>query len=437
VSFALAACALAPVAVEAAPPVVIRHAKLHVGDGTSVDDATIVIADGLVKSVGRGDVASPAGAIEIDAAGRPVTPGFIAIDTSLGLVEIEMEGSTVDDARRDGRHVRASYDPAPAINADSTLIPIQVVEGVTSAAVAPTGGLISGQVTWIDLLPGDYARIVAKRRIAVDVQLGQSVDGSRAAALDELRRVLLDAREYRRRKGQFERNQMRPLAARPEDLDALAPALDGKVPLTVSVNRASDILALLELAKELRLRVVIVGGAEAWKVADRLAAAKVPVVLTPSKNLPVSFDALGARLENAALLSKAGVELVIADIGGAHNVRNARQEAGIAVAYGLDPAQAITALTLGAARIMGMDASYGSVAPGKVANVVIWDGDPLEVTSYPTHVLVRGEVQGQVTRQTLLRDRYLVRHGLAEGATPPTDTKQADPKADAASTTAR
>jgi imidazolonepropionase-like amidohydrolase len=407
----LVSCLL-PAFAFAAPPVVIRHAKLHVGDGTVVDDATIVISDGVVKSVGTGEIAAPAGATEIDAAGRPVTPGFIAIDTNLGLVEIEMEGSTVDDTKRDGRHVRASYDPAPAINADSTLIPIQLVEGVTSAAVAPSGGLISGQVTWIDLLPGDYDRIVAKRRIAVDVQLGQSVDGSRAAALDELRRVLLDAREYRKRKGQYERNQMRPLAARPEDLDALAPALDGKVPLTVSVHRASDILALLELAKELKLRVVIVGGAEAWKVADRIAAAKVPVVLTPSKNLPVSFDALGARLENAALLAKAGVEVVIADIGGAHNVRNARQEAGIAVAYGLDPNRAITALTLGAARIVGMDASYGSVAPGKVANVVVWDGDPLEVTSYPTHVLVKGEVQGKVTRQTLLRDRYLVRHGL-------------------------
>jgi imidazolonepropionase-like amidohydrolase len=161
------------------------------------------------------------------------------------------------------------------------------------------------------------------------------------------------------------------------------------------------------LAREYRIDVVIQGGIEAWKVADALARADVTVMLTPSANLPGSFDALGARLENAAMLAEAGVDVVIADMGEAHNVRNLKQEAGIAVAYGLDPETALSALTLNVARAYGMDARYGSISRGKIANLVVWPGDPFELSNWPEHVWIRGRAVPMVSRQTLLRDRYL------------------------------
>ena len=151
---------------------------------------------------------------------------------------------------------------------------------------------------------------------------------------------------------------------------------------------------------------MILGGAEAWKVARELAEAKATVVLQPTRNLPGSFDSLGARLDAAALLAAAGVNVAIACLDDAHNVRNMTQEAGIAVANGLPWETALRAITLEPARVYGMDASYGSVEVGKVANLVVWDGDPLELSSRPTHVLVRGRAIPMVSRQTLLRDRY-------------------------------
>ncbi len=323
-----------------------------------------------------------------------------------------LDASPGDDQRKAEHHVRAGYDPAPAINTESSLLQIQAVEGVTSTVVAPGGGLFSGQGAWLDLRHGAHGDAIAARRVSVSARLGQAYAGSRAATLAEMRRVLVDAREYQRRKGAHERRQMRDLAAHPTDLEALQPVLAGKVPLMVHADRASDILALIELGREFKLRVVVVGGAEAWKVRAQLAEAQVTVALTPSKNLPGSFDQLGARLDNAALLAGAGVEVVIADIGGAHNLRNLTQEAGIAVAYGLPYGAALAAITLNAARVYGMDKDYGSLEAGKVANVVVWPGDPFELSNWPDQVYVQGRPIPMRSRQTLLRDRYLERHEL-------------------------
>jgi imidazolonepropionase-like amidohydrolase len=222
-----------------------------------------------------------------------------------------------------------------------------------------------------------------------------------------MRRVLDDAKFYAKNKRAHDRRAMRDLSAHPSDLEALGPVLARRIPLTIGANRASDILAALALAEDYRIRIAIQGGAEAWKVADALAKAKVTVMLTPSSNLPGSFDTLGSRLDNAALLAAAGVEVVIADMGEVHNIRNITQEAGIAVAYGLDREQALSALTLNVARVYGMDQRYGSIATGKVANLVVWPGDPFELSNMPDQVYIRGRAIPMVSRQTLLRDRYL------------------------------
>lgn len=397
---------------EAAPHLLLVGGKIHIGDGNVIADGWLEIEDGRIKATGKGAPPSVAGATTVDVKGKWLTPGLVAAESQLGLVEIELESSTRDDQRKAEHHVRAGYDPADAINTESSLLQIQAVEGVTSAVVAPGGGLFSGQGAWLDLRHGAHSDAVARRGVSVSARLGHAFAGSRAATLAEMKRVLIDAREYQRRKGAHERRQMRDLAAHPADLEALQPVLAGKVPLMVRAHRASDILALLALGKEFKLRVVVVGGAEAWKVRDHLAEAKVPVVLTPSKNLPGSFDQLGARLENAALLAGAGVEVVIADIGGAHNLRNLTQEAGIAVAYGLPYGAALAAVTLNAARVYGMDKDYGSLEAGKVANVVVWPGDPFELSNWPDQVYVQGRPIPMRSRQTLLRDRYLERHGL-------------------------
>jgi imidazolonepropionase-like amidohydrolase len=405
--FALVSFLLAPPASER---VFLVGADIHVGDGTVIEDGVVEIVGERIVSVGGASAKAniPSNATRIDVTDKLITPGFIAADSPLGLVEIGMEESTRDDQRRDATEVRAGFDPSLALNADSSLLPVCVAEGVTTAAAAPTGGLLlDGQVTFIDLLPGRHGKLAARTKVAVDGNLGQSHAGSRAAALEQLRRVLTDARFYRANRRAFDRGQSRQLSAHPLDLEALFPVLDRRVPLTLTAHRASDILALLALAAEFKIRVVVVGGTEAWKVREQLAAAKVPVVVQPTSNLPGSFERLGSRLDNAALLAEAGVDVLISDFGDPHNIRNIKQEAGNAIAHGLDRKTALRTLTLNVARAYGMDADYGTVARGKIASLVVWDKDPFELSSFPTHVFVRGNQMPLETRQTKLRDRYL------------------------------
>lgn len=384
-------------------------AQIHVGDGTVVEDGVIHVVGDTIREIGGSALKAkiPKGVRALDLEGKIVTPGLIAADVQLGLIEIGAEESTRDNAREDEHPVRAGYDPSTAINAESSVIQVQAIEGITTAAVAPTGGLFSGSVAWIDLVHGDHQGIVAASKIAIDAHLGHGPGHSRAATLAMMRRVLDDAKYYAKNKRAHDRRAMRDLSAHPSDLEALQPVLAGRIPLTIGANRASDILAALALATDYRIDIAIQGGAEAWKVADALAKAKVPVMLTPSSNLPGSFDALGSRLDNAALLARAGVDVVIADMGEVHNIRNLTQEAGLAVAYGLDREKALSALTLNVARAYGMDERYGSLASGKIANIVVWPGDPFELSNMPEQVYIRGRAVPMVSRQTLLRDRYL------------------------------
>jgi len=395
----------------AATHVFVVGGMVHLGDGRIVPNATVEIEGTKVVAVHEAYTLAnvPSDAHTIDATGKIVTPGLIGADTSLGLLEIEMEASTRDHSRGDDSLVRAGYRPSTAINADSSLLQIQALEGITSAAVAPSGGLLSGQVAWIDLLQGAHKDIVFAPSVAVDGRLGQTAAGSRAATISTLRRILQDARVLRGRASAYERRQLRDLAADAADLEALFPVLDGKIPLTLTANRTSDLLAALELAKEFDLRLVLLGGAEAWRVRAELARAGVTVIVQPSSNLPRDFDSLGSRLENAALLHEAGVKVGIAVLGDPHNVRNARQEAGIAASYGLPREAAISAVTHVIAAAYGMDQSHGSLEAGKIANLVVWSGDPLELSSWPEAVIIRGAQIPPVSRQSQLRDRYLRR----------------------------
>lgn len=393
-----------------AETVAIVGGTVHtVGPAGTIEGGTVLIENGKVRAVGR-DVAVPSGARRIDATGKVVTPGFLDSLTRLGLVEVSaVEGSNDTQAGEDDRF-NAAFDVLDAINPRSSLFPVARVEGVTRAVVAPQPGesLIAGRGAVIHLgtESGDW---LLRAPAAMYAVLGESgarlAGGARGAAMLRLREALQDALDYANNRSAFDRGERRPYALSRLDLEALQPVVKGEMPLVISVHRASDIEAALRLARDFRLKLIVAGAREGWQVARQLAEAKVPVLLDPLANLPESFEALGATLETAARLHKAGVTVAFMS-GDAHDVRNIKQAAGNAVSYGMPWDAALAALTAIPARLWGLADRYGTLEPGKDADVVVWDGDPLETTSYPEHVFIRGTEVPRDTRQLRLRDRY-------------------------------
>lgn len=378
--------------------IAIVGGTVHTGDGLTVKDATVVIDGGRVVAVGK--VPAPAGATVVDARGKVVTPGLVDAQTTLGLVEIEGVAPS-NDTDLGGRHpIRAAYRAVDAYNPFSPVIASQRVEGVTTIVAAPVGGLVSGQSAAYDLL-GD-APIAAP--VGIGVFLGGRDDGSRGGAILKLREVLEDARRYGKDRRAFEQNRFRAVAASRLDLEALQPVVAGRLPLTVRVGRRADILTVLRLAREEKVRIVLVGAHEAWLVADQLAAARVPVLVDASANLPFDLDAVHTRADSPALLHAAGVTIALSTFD-AHNVRKLRQWAGNAVREGLPFDVALAAVTSVPADIFGL-AGHGRIAKGAVANVVVWSGDPFELSTRAEQVIVRGEVAPPMHRQRALFERY-------------------------------
>jgi len=297
---------------------------------------------------------------------------------------------------------------AEGINPASTLIPVTRIEGITTALAVPSGNLVSGQAVLIDLDGATMEQMVVRSPVGIVADLSESgkddAGGSRAGIAARLRQVFRDALEYERRKTDFSRAQMRPLSASAGDLEALLPVLHGRVSLIALANRRSDIETALRLAKEFRLKLILAGAAEGWEIAAAIAAAGVPVLVEPMDNIP-GYDSLGIRYENAALLVKAGVAVALLETD-THKSRNLRQQAGNAVAYGMTWDQALRAVTLSPAEIFGVADRYGSLEPGKVANLVVWSGDPFEFTTGVEHVLIRGKEIPLKSRQTELLERY-------------------------------
>lgn len=404
----------APAAKPAAKPaaataLAITGATLHTGTGEVIEDGVVVIVGGKVQQIGKG-VAPPPGAEVIAAKGAVVTPGFIDPLTSIGLVEVSQESTSRDDHQGGEDRIRAGFRAADGYNPASSVIAVTRAEGITSAVVVPVGGLISGQSAWVDLDGATAADALAQAPLALHVRLDalsaeDAGGGGHATALLRVREAFDDARTFTRTRAAWERNQSRRLAPSRLDLEALAAALGGKIPVVFHVNRAADILTALAVAREFGLRAVIAGGAEGWKVAGALATAKAPVIVLPLETDPESFDALAARDDNAARLHAAGVPIVIST-GQTHNARKLRQVAGNAVRAGLPHEAAIAAMTRGPAEAFAMNARYGTIAAGKVANLVVWSGDPLELSSHPLHVVIRGQKVSLRNRQTELLERY-------------------------------
>jgi hypothetical protein len=402
--FTLLVLAAALPAVAGAQELLIRNATVHtVTERGTLARADVLVRDGRIASVGPALAA--AGATVIDAAGRPLTPGLFGGITALGLVEVTQEASTVDNAPPQGDdegpiEPRPEFDVMLSFNPDSAAIGVNRVEGITYAMLAP--GAVSGAAVIAG--QGTVARLDGRTDAALPrsrtlfASLGSGI--SRAGQFMLLEQATREARPT---------PQMRDADFRlltPTGREVLARYLSGGR-IAFAVDRATDIRQVLEFSKRHGASPVVVGGAQAWQVAGLLAGAKTPVLLDPLVDLPESFDQLGATLENAARLHAAGVRIAFTNSNDAtHNARKVRQAAGVAVAHGLPWEAALAALTANPAEIFGLGAEYGRIAPGYVADLVLWSGDPLEVTSIAEQVWIDGRAQSMRSRQTELRDRY-------------------------------
>ena len=403
---ALLAATLAGSASEAGS-FLIRNATVHTMTAAGTQNgADILITDGKVTAVGHA-LKAPADAQVIDAAGRIVTPGLFGGMSHLGLDEIGLEPTQQDYELKLGA-MRPEFDVMPAFNPDATSIGVNRVGGVTFAVVAPTpadsqGTIIAGQGSVVTL---DGSVLATSRALFVDVGADAAAlsGGSRAAQFMLLRQAFTEARTP----NLVLNNDQRLLT--PLGRQALLEFISGAAPFVIDVDRAADIRQVLAFAAREKLKIAISGGAEAWRVAPELAVAKVPVILDPLDDLPANFDDVGATLENAARLDKAGVRVAFS-FGDpeSHNVRKLRQAAGIAVAHGLPWQAGLAAITRVPAEIFGVADRVGSIETGRPANLVVWSGDPLEVTSVAEQVFIGGRLQPQTSRQTELRDRYLER----------------------------
>jgi imidazolonepropionase-like amidohydrolase len=409
------------VAPAAAETLAIVHARAWTNASASssgpLDNATIVIRDGKIISVGAG-LAPPPGAQVIDAQNRVVTPGLMNASTQLGLVEVSGVDETVDAAVK-ASPLGAAFDVQYALNSNSELIAVARADGLTRAIAAPTGSGASPFAGRASLLHLAKEQILEQPRVAMFAVIGggsaASAGGSRAAQWQLLRNALDEAKRYHAR-------PHASLAPRDQllnhlDAEALAAVLDRREPLVIAADRESDIRQAVQLGQDYGLRIVIQGGAEAWRAADLLAAHDVGVILDPFADLPTSFDEIGARPDNAARLQHAGVLIAFAQTDTFTTLYRSleaglalRESAGLATANGLSWSDALRAITLNPARMFGVSDRYGALAPGRDADLVIWQGDPLDVSGWPDTVFVGGVQALLQTRQTLLRDRYAPQH---------------------------
>lgn len=430
----LATTVLAAASGAHAATMAIINARILNPGAAEIGSGTVVVRDGKVAAVGA-NVSVPADAQVVDARGGVVTPGFVAVNSNLGAIEI---GAVGDDVSVDTEDLGAAFDIQYALNPDSVVIPVARLGGITSAVVTPRAeggqggagddhddsgaqatsgaptsehahGLFAGQAAVIQLARGQ--EMLVKPKVAMVSPFGDAgarvAGGARGANFVLLREALADVRAYRANRAAYDRAGYRDLSLSRADLEALIPVVEGRMPLVAVANKASDIRAVLKLAREEKLKLILTGAAEAWRVAPEIAAAGVPVILNPVLDRPTSLETLGSTLENAARLEKAGVVVAIEGNSGAHRAHEMRYNAGIASANGMSRQGALAAITINPAKIFGVADRLGSLEPGKDADLVIWSGDPFEPLSRPQLILVRGEAQPLRSRQLDLRDRYL------------------------------
>ena len=430
----------------AAETIAITNGTVAIGDGSGpIHNATVVIRDGRIVAAGQG-VAIPAGARVIDASGKWVTPGIVAGFSRLGLTDVSGGAQGANDERAEKGPFNAAIDIAPAINPNYQPVKVNRADGVTRAVVAPEAAhnIFAGQGAVIDT--GADMNPITKARAFQFVELGetgaQNAGGSRPSAYILFRNALREAGELTRFAGTVSPGgatepdaRLRPLqnpnesrvysrsADRSQDVlltrfdaAALVPVLQGRQPLLVHVERASDILNVLDLAREFpKMKFVIVGASEGWLVADQLAKSGIPVIASALNDLPASFEQLASTQSNIGRMRAAGVKVSIGmiDDDEAHRDFYERQYAGNLVALqkipgaaGVSWGEALAMITSLPADMIGLGGQIGRLSPGAHADVVIWSGDPLEVTSGAEQVFIDGVQQPLDDHQSRLLERY-------------------------------
>lgn len=388
-----------------AETILIKNATVHtVGIQGTLDKGDILIVDGKITTVGT-EIPSAEGVTVIDAAGKVITPGLMNAKTALGLVEVSAIDATVDH-RTGEKDYSASFSVAGAINPNSTLFAHNRINGLTRVMVVPDSNknLFSGLGSLIKLSDDMQPVVIADNAVYLNygARGARIAGGSRALALLKIKEVFNDLQIYSDGADDFKPKS----SLKKRDIKALSPVFKGEIPLVVSVHQASDILAMIALKQQYSLKMIFAGAEEAWMVADKIAAAGIAVMMDPYTNLPGNFESIGNRIDSATLLHRAGVELIFTN-GSSHNAYVVRQSAGNAVAHGLPWDAALAAITSNPAKWFGLADQYGTLEAGMDADIVIWDGDPLEVTTSADQVFIQGKAVEMVSRQTRLRDRYL------------------------------
>lgn len=386
-----------------AQDLLIRNATVHTAAARgSLEHSDVLVQGGVIRAVGPG-LSAPAGVAVVEAAGKPLTPALFGGITDIGIEEVSGESATVDSTLKlDDQPLRPEFDVTLAFNPDSVLIPVARLDGIgfTLLGANTGGGFIAGQ-GGVVRLDGSADPVGPQ---ALFIRLGASgaelTGTSRAAQWMLLEQMVSEAR------GRVPADSPHALLT-PAGRATLARYLAGQGRIVVQVDRAADIRQLLRWAGREKVKIAIAGGAEAWRLAPQLAQAGVPVFVDGLGNLPTSFDQLGATLQNAARLQAAGVPVSFAQRDDAsHNARKMRQLAGNAVANGLPWGDGLAGLTRVPAQALGVGDRLGTIEPGKLADLVLWEGDPLDVGHYAEQVWLGGRAMPMRSRQTELRNRY-------------------------------
>ncbi|MSR00627.1 MAG: amidohydrolase [Gammaproteobacteria bacterium] len=386
----------------------LRNTTLYTASRGSIEPllaTDILVQDGRITNIGQ-KLTPPIGVPIIDAQGRSVTPGLFGGLGRIGLEEIGLEPSTGDYAQRLGQ-MRPEFDVSLAYNPESMSLGVHRSNGITFAMLAPSSETNSSIIAGLGApvsLNGSAPSTARSMFIDLGGDSNHLSGGSRAAQFMLLRQAVIEARAPNLVMVHDER------LLTPAGRQTLIDFLKGSGPFVFDVDRASDIRQTIAFVQAEKISAIIRGGGEAWRVAAELAAAHIPVILDPLNNLPASFDLIGATLENAARLRAAGVTVAISMRSpGIDEAARIRQAAGNAVAHGLSWADGLAAITRIPAEIFGVADRFGVIEKGRLADLVLWSGDPLDVTSLPELVLASGKEQSLQSRQTALRDRYFER----------------------------
>jgi imidazolonepropionase-like amidohydrolase len=401
----------------------IRNARIVTLAGPDIENGIVVIRDGKIDAVGA-NVTVPAGAQNIDAHGLIVYPGMMDAGTSMGLVEVgQGANGTVDTAETGDLNPNAKA--IVAVNQHSAHIAVTRVDGITHVVTSPSGGLISGQAAVINLvgttpmemsvvpyaaLVINYPRLGGRRGDFGPAPDTVDISAALTAAerqLDQIRKVLRDAEAYGRAQDAYAKDNSLPRPDHNVVLESLVPYVRGERPVVLEANRESEIRGAIKFAEEMKLKPIIIGGADAWKVTSLLKEKDVPVIITSTLSLPLrEDDAYDVLYENAAKLQQAGVRFCISSGNDAAEVRNLPYNAGMAAAFGLSKEEALKSVTLYPAQIFNIADRLGSIEKGKIANLVIADGDLLEAKTHVRYLFIDGRRVPLTSRHTDLNDVF-------------------------------